>query len=104
MFSLSPDFEKTQKRLDALWEHEFIDRPLVPLTEVGRYLGISNLAGAGAGMIGSGIGGPVADSLNGVLRGLGCLTIFTSFGFQFMLSVFTTLGERGDSVAVNASA
>ena len=36
---------------------------LVPAAEAGRYLGISNLAGAGAGMIGTGIGGPVADYL-----------------------------------------
>lgn len=46
---------------------------LVPRAEAGRYLGISNLAGAGAGMIGAGIGGPLADFLNGYLRGWGIL-------------------------------
>ena len=30
---------------------------LVPSAEAGRYLGISNLAGAGAGMIGTGLAG-----------------------------------------------
>jgi len=34
---------------------------LVPKAEAGRYLGISNLAGAGAGAVGAYIGGPIAD-------------------------------------------
>ena len=34
---------------------------LVPQEEAGRYLGVSNLAGAGAGAVGAYIGGPVAD-------------------------------------------
>ena len=34
---------------------------LVPKEEAGRYLGISNLAGAGAGAVGAYIGGPIAD-------------------------------------------
>ncbi len=34
---------------------------LVPPDKAGRYLGISNLAGAGAGIVGAGIGGPMAD-------------------------------------------
>ena len=34
---------------------------LVPAGEAGRYLGVSNLAGAGAGIVGAGIGGLVAD-------------------------------------------
>ena len=42
---------------------------LVPRAEAGRYLGISNLAGAGAGMVGTGIGGPMADFLNGYRPG-----------------------------------
>jgi MFS family permease len=37
---------------------------LVPPQEAGRYLGISNLAGAGAGIVGAGIGGLVADAIN----------------------------------------
>jgi len=59
---------------------------LVPPAEAGRYLGISNLAGAGAGMIGTGIGGPVADYLNGSLPGLGYFAIFAGYAVLFLLS------------------
>lgn len=59
---------------------------LVPADEAGRYLGISNLAGAGAGMIGKGIGGPIADNLNGYLPGLGYFAIFASYALLFVLS------------------
>ncbi|MGE5124024.1 MAG: MFS transporter [Acidobacteriaceae bacterium] len=60
---------------------------LVPPKEAGRYLGISNLAGAGAGMIGSGIGGPVADYLNQSTPGLGYFVIFAAYAVLFALSV-----------------
>jgi MFS family permease len=59
---------------------------LVPPEEAGRYLGISNLAGAGAGMIGSGIGGPVADYLNGMAPGLGYFMLFACYGILFLFS------------------
>jgi MFS family permease len=59
---------------------------LVPRVESGRYLGISNLAGAGAGMIGTGIGGPLADTLNGVAPGLGYAAIFGCYVVLFVLS------------------
>jgi MFS family permease len=59
---------------------------LVPPQEAGRYMGISNLAGAGAGMVGSGIGGPVADALNASLPGLGYFVIFAGYGILFLLS------------------
>jgi MFS family permease len=54
---------------------------LIPAGKAGLYLGISNLAGAGAGagMIGKGIGGPVADYLNGVRPGLGYFGIFAAY-------------------------
>jgi MFS family permease len=59
---------------------------LVPAGEAGRYLGISNLAGAGAGMIGAGIGGPVADYLNLSIPGLGYFAIFAAYVLLFVLS------------------
>jgi MFS family permease len=65
---------------------------LVPAGEAGRYLGISNLAGAGAGMIGTGIGGPVADYLNGSLPGLGYFVIFAGYGLLFLLSIASLRG------------
>jgi MFS family permease len=59
---------------------------LVPPKEAGRYLGISNLAGAGAGIVGQGIGGPMADFFNALRPGLGYLVIFTLYGALFLLS------------------
>ena len=62
---------------------------LVPTAEAGRYLGVSNLAGAGAGMIGTGIGGPIADYLNARLPGLGYFVLFAAYGIMFLLSSVT---------------
>jgi len=62
---------------------------LVPQEEAGRYLGVSNLAGAGAGMVGSGIGGPVADLLNGYAPGVGYFALFAAYAVLFALSVVT---------------
>ncbi|MGQ9600340.1 MAG: MFS transporter [Anaerolineae bacterium] len=67
---------------------------LVPPEEAGRYLGISNLAGAGAGMIGTGIGGPVADFMNHYRPGLGYFAIFAGYAVLFLLSTVTVLGVR----------
>ncbi len=60
---------------------------LVPPEQAGKYLGISNLAGAGAGIVGRGIGGPMADFFNGLVPGLGYLVIFTIYAVLFLLSV-----------------
>ena len=60
---------------------------LVPDEQAGRYLGISNLAGAGAGIIGAGIGGLIADYLNAYSSGLGYFVIFGGFGILFLLSI-----------------
>jgi len=60
---------------------------LVPVNEAGRYLGISNLAGAGAGIVGVGIGGPIADFFNRQEPGLGYLVIFSIYAVLFLLSV-----------------
>jgi MFS family permease len=59
---------------------------LAPPHEAGLYLGVSNLAGAGAGMIGAGMGGPMADFLNGYQPGLGYFAIFGCYGVLFVLS------------------
>jgi MFS family permease len=77
---------------------------LVPAEEAGRYLGISNLAGAGAGMIGTGIGGPVADFLNGYLPGLGYFVLFAGYGLLFLFSTaslaWVKMETRPSTVAV----
>jgi len=70
---------------------------LVPAEEAGRYLGISNLAGAGAGMIGKGIGGPIADYLNGYLPGLGYFAIFASYAILFLASAVSLKWIRRSS-------
>jgi MFS family permease len=62
---------------------------LVPKEQAGRYLGISNLAGAGAGIVGAGIGGPMADFFNALQPGLGYLVIFGIYASLFILSVLT---------------
>jgi MFS family permease len=59
---------------------------LVPAAEAGLFLGISNLAGAGAGIIGGSIGGPVADYLNLSTPGLGYFVIFIGYAILFALS------------------
>lgn len=60
---------------------------LVPEKDAGRYLGISNLAGAGAGIVGSSIGGPMADYFNAIQPGLGYPVIFAIYGGLFLLSI-----------------
>jgi MFS family permease len=58
---------------------------LVPEEQSGRYLGLSNLAGAGAGAIGAYIGGPIADSV-------GYVALFVSYGVLFALSIPALMG------------
>jgi MFS family permease len=63
---------------------------IVPKEEAGRFLGISNLAGAGAGAIGAYIGGPMADFLSAQLPetpGLGYVLLFGIYGVLFLLSI-----------------
>lgn len=62
---------------------------LVPPQDAGRYLGISNLAGAGAGIVGAGIGGPLADFFNGLQPGLGYLVLFAIYAGLFLISALT---------------
>ena len=62
---------------------------LVPKKEAGRYLGISNLAGAGAGAVGAYIGGPIADLFTvrvPEVPGLGYVLLFSIYGILFLLS------------------
>jgi MFS family permease len=63
---------------------------LVPKEEAGRYLGISNLAGAGAGAVGAYIGGPIADFVTTQvpqIPGFGYVLIFSIYGLLFLFSV-----------------
>ncbi len=67
---------------------------LAPAQNAGRYLGISNLAGAGAGIVGAGIGGPLADFFNHLRPGLGYLVIFALYAALFALSSVTLIWVR----------
>ena len=60
---------------------------IVPREQAGRFLGLSNLAGAGAGAIGAYIGGPIADSL-------GYTLIIGIYGFLFLISILALLGVQ----------
>lgn len=63
---------------------------LVSTKEAGRYLGIANLAGAGAGAVGAYIGGPIADFFAIHVpqeAGLGYILLFGIYGTLFLLSV-----------------
>jgi MFS family permease len=62
---------------------------VVPQEQAGRYLGLSNLAGAGAGAIGAYIGGPIADRTSYVL-------LFAVYGALFLLSTLSLIGIRTD--------
>jgi MFS family permease len=76
---------------------------LVPSEEAGRYLGISNLAGAGAGVVGAGIGGPLADFFNLSSPGLGYLVVFAIYGVCFLLSSLTLLKVNEPRGAASAA-
>jgi MFS family permease len=68
---------------------------LVPKNQAGRYLGISNLAGAGAGAIGAYIGGPIADFFSVQAPqspGLGYVLLFAIYGALFMFSIVALAG------------
>jgi MFS family permease len=70
---------------------------IVPKEEAGRYLGISNLAGAGAGAVGAYIGGPIADYFT--IRApqspaIGYLLIFAIYGALFLLSSLVLVRVR----------
>ncbi|MCK4471923.1 MAG: MFS transporter, partial [Anaerolineae bacterium] len=70
---------------------------VVPKEEAGRYLGISNLAGAGAGAVGAYIGGPIADFFTGRIPqspGLGYLLIFAIYAVLFLISAVVLIRVR----------
>ncbi len=60
---------------------------MVPKDEAGRYLGIQNLAGAGAGAIGAYIGGPIGD-------GVGFTVLMGIFGLLFLVSTLALFGIK----------
>ena len=57
---------------------------IVKKEQAGQFLGISNLAGAGAGAIGAYIGGPIADSAGYVL-------LMSIYGVLFIASIIPVI-------------
>lgn len=57
---------------------------IVPQAEAGRFLGISNLAGAGAGAVGAYIGGPIADQI-------GYTPLMIIYAVLFLLSLLALI-------------
>lgn len=64
---------------------------LVPTNRAGQFLGLSNLAGAGAGAIGAYIGGPIADYQ-------GYLLVMLIFVCMALISTIALIGIKGDRV------
>ena len=70
---------------------------IVPKAEAGRYLGISNLAGAGAGAVGAYIGGPIADFFTTHFPGapgLGFVLLYAIYGLLFLFSLLALTGIK----------
>ena len=65
---------------------------IVPREEAGRWLGISNLAGAGAGAVGAYIGGPIGD-------GAGYLLLMGLYGFLFLFSTLALIKIKPEAGA-----
>lgn len=67
---------------------------IVPAEHAGRFLGISNLAGAGAGAIGAYIGGPIADLITQQLpanSGAGYTILFITYSILFLVSALALI-------------
>jgi MFS family permease len=76
---------------------------IVPPNQAGKFLGISNLAGAGAGAIGAYIGGPIADMISSQLPhipGAGYALLFVTYGILFVISALALIGIQ-DHASLN---
>jgi len=62
---------------------------LVPKEQAGRFMGIQNIAGAGAGAIGAYIGGTIADNMSYVL-------LMSIYAMMALISILPLLGVRKD--------
>ena len=70
---------------------------LAPRETAGQYLGLSNLAGAGAGAVGAYIGGPIADYFSArmpEIPGIGYVLLFGIFGVLFLMSSLVLVAIR----------
>lgn len=61
---------------------------IVPGDQAGRYLGVSNTATAGAGLLAVAVAGPVADLVNGISFGMGYRAIFILAAVEFAIGAW----------------
>jgi MFS family permease len=76
---------------------------LAPKEQAARFLGLSNLAGAGAGAVGAYIGGPIADQVTAAapdIPGAGYLLLFGIYLFLFLFSVAAITQVKVEKPAV----
>jgi len=78
---------------------------LVPPDEAGRYLGLSNVATAGAGLLAVAIGGPIADLVNAAAPGVGYRVVFLLAAIEFLVGAWSVrhVREPGTVSAVSQS-
>ena len=79
---------------------------LVPKAEAARFLGISNLAGAGSGAVGAYIGGPIADYFTRYVPefpDLGYILLFGIYGVLFLLSAVAISRVRTPSHSMTSA-
>jgi MFS family permease len=70
---------------------------IVPKDQAGKFLGISNLAGAGAGAVGAYIGGPIADQI-------GYTNLMVIYVILFLFSILALAKiKTGDKKSINFS-
>jgi Na+/melibiose symporter-like transporter len=69
---------------------------LIPKDEAAGYLGITNLATAGAGVL-AGLGGPLIDIFNARQPGLGYTALYSAAGSAYLLGALAlmAIGEKG---------
>jgi Na+/melibiose symporter-like transporter len=66
---------------------------LIPKDEAAGYLGITNLATAGAGVL-AGLGGPLMDLFNARQPGLGYTALYSAAGLAYLLGALVLLAIR----------
>ena len=78
---------------------------LVPQGEAGKYLGIANLAGAGAGAVGAYLGGPIADFFTLRLPmspDIGYILLFSIYGLLFLFSIFSLAQIKNYKISIQS--
>ena len=78
---------------------------LVPADQAGRYLGVSNTATAGAGLLAVALAGPLADLVNRISFGAGYRAIFVLAAIEFVVGAWAVghVPEPGPDLELSGS-